>query len=167
MAVVKLFTYGTLMHPARMSSFINPEKILDLRPAVISGKMYTMEAQRFPVVIRANEGRRARAPLTVYGALYTLDLEYDDFVTLDGYEGCSKAPIGMNLPEDLYHRHVVKAKEIAFENMLDFMDFKYEVGEEHECFVYFGNMKNNYINMLCTQDRRKNGVVWRDFFNIF
>jgi gamma-glutamylcyclotransferase (GGCT)/AIG2-like uncharacterized protein YtfP len=165
---IKLFTYGTLMRPEQMTMFINDsKKIISFVPAMIPGKMYTMETEQFPIVIRPNEGRRMRAPTVVFGALYTLDLDNNDMIALDSYEGCSKAAFGMNLANDLYHRVIVKAKQIEFKNMIDFMNYNYSLKDETKCFVYYGNMKNDFVKTICTRDRRKNGVVWRDFFSIF
>jgi gamma-glutamylcyclotransferase (GGCT)/AIG2-like uncharacterized protein YtfP len=166
MDLVKLFVYGTLMYDNSIEKLCgNSVKVLEKVPAFIEGKLY--DGGRFPIVIKKNEGRKARAPVIVHGALLTLEISEEGWKCLDAYEGCSKSTLLKNAPSDLYHRVIVKARTIHYDSIQQFIEMKYTTGEPVDCQVYLRNMKHEFISYRCTQLRRKNGIVWRNYFNVF
>lgn len=161
----KLFIYGTLMNDRLLELLIPGVKILSKKPGYIFGKMYNME-NAYPVVIRPNQGKKSRNPCIVYGAIIEIECEENDLRALDDYEGCSYGSTGKNEPYDLYHRVFATATEIEFDSMINFTQYKYNLGQKHKVITYLGNMDNPKIYDLCMNSRRS-GNVWRTFFNYF
>jgi gamma-glutamylcyclotransferase (GGCT)/AIG2-like uncharacterized protein YtfP len=138
-----------------------------MKPAFINGKMYSAYKQ-YPVVIFPNQGKRAKAPCFVYGALLTVEMNKFDMEALDRYEGCSRSVLGKNNITDLYHRHHTKVKTFSFDDMLAFTRYNLNVDKnEQTAWCYFGNYDNPYIKKIVMDGHNRAGNVWKSFFGVF
>lgn len=162
--IQKLFAYGTLLNPSTFEKMTpNLEKLISIEPAYIEGKMYS--AGNFPIVLRPNDYKRAKAPWFVYGGLITFEAPDEVWRSLDAYEGCSKASLGENRPTDLYHRDKVKVQTIKFESFSEFIEYKFDKVREDEAEVYFGNPDSSMVQNILKHKKRA-GTIWKSFFNM-
>lgn len=140
--------------------------VIDMCPAFIEGKLY--DGGNFPIVIKKNEGRRGRAPLVVHGALVTVEINEEGFKNLDAYEGCSKQRMLRNMPTDLYHRTTMPVRKVYYKHIMDFVEGYFTTDNSTiNAWVYTGNMEHEFVHKCCTKLRRKNGVLWKTYFNVF
>lgn len=141
-------------------------KVIDCVPAFAEGKLYKHE--NFPIVIGKHEGRKGKAPCIVHGALFTLELNEEGFKNLDAYEGCSRQRMLKNLSTDVFHRHLVDVRRVYYKSIEDFVNYDFTVNEKTEkAWMYLGNMNNPVVQHTCIKLRRKNGVLWKTYFNVF
>lgn len=163
----KIFVYGTLMNRFTLENVSHGNvKVLECVPAFIEGKLY--DGGAFPIVIPKNVGRKARAPIIVHGALLTVLINQEGLEKLDAYEGCSKSRLGKNSSSDLYHRIITKVYKVHYKSIGDFINLNYSVEDETiNAYTYIGNIENEFVRRICMHLRRKNGLVWRTYFNIF
>lgn len=148
------------------SNFIDTTSanVTNVTPAFVEGKMYS-NYNRTPIGIRLDDGKRRKAPHIMYGAVIEFEAPVNVWEKLDVYHSCSRAFIGQKAPYDLFIREEVVARPIHFDSMEDFLNLKFERGDEDiECYCYFGNTESELIQKYIRFDR--SGVVWRTFFNI-
>lgn len=162
----KLFTYGTLLLESYFKNFLkygDEEKVISIEPAFIEGKMYNVN-NRFPAVIKADEGKRSRIPLTVFGGIITFEANPSIWTSIDNYEGCSLGNTNFNNKYDLYHREQTMATPIEMSSMLDFLSFKFTTHKPVSTWVYYFNVNNPNADKYIQQDR--GGQVWKTFFEM-
>jgi gamma-glutamylcyclotransferase (GGCT)/AIG2-like uncharacterized protein YtfP len=165
--IEKIFVYGTLLERPRREMVVPKVKVLEIKPAFIHAKMYSMY-KKYPVAVFPNQGKRAAAPCLVYGGLLTVEMTNHDWYNLDSYEGCSRAYIGQNHSSDLYHRHHTKVTTFTFDDMLSFTKFDINVDkEEHTAWAYFGNMENPDVKRIVMDGHNRAGHIWKSFFGAF
>ena len=166
MAIEKIFIYDSLQNLDELKVVLHKSRILNISPAFINAKMYCWR-RSFPIAFdRFPSTIRKVSPVT-FGTLFTVDMHYNIWSALDSYYGCSMYVEGDNNKRiDLFCRKEVSCRTIEFNNILEFLNFDFDVISKVTAKVYLGNINNLAYSKFLSIRHNYSGHLWRDFLNI-
>ena len=137
----------------------------------ISAQMFNFyDQQEFhKVAVKIDATTRPGTMRFVYGAIFALKYPEPSLVALDGYYGCSKARLGVNIPYDTYRRDEMGVQVIYPQTLRDIKSKTYLYGEVMPADVYLGNHNNEKVKYRINRraNRYPNGIDIDNFAKLF
>lgn len=137
-----VFLYDKMLHPEERAKLKLPLRFLGF--AYIDSALYMMKSKtphisRWTTYYGASKSIRRLTNTKVFGAVFLLEHDFINLAYLDAFYGCSKASLGKNNINDLYHREKTNAAMIGDVTIANIKEERYKVLNDVSVDAYYAN----------------------------